>query len=291
MPWWGHVGTRPRTCRPPTTRTEKGVFMLNALRRLPAHKALRIGAVAAFALGTVGALGMARAPATSARHCSPTVSKQFFGTAVEPFTGKPTKVFRYTLTSCAGMRVRLLTYGAIQQSITVPDSHGKKANVTLGFKTLKEYVAEDSAPPPVGGPYFGETIGRYGNRIAKGTFMLDRHTYTLPINNGVNSLHGGLVGFGNHVWASHAVSGGGVAGVRLKLVSPNGDDGSNGGCSCTGYPGMLTVHVTYTLNNRDQLRIGYLATVAGAATVLNLTNHSYFNLGGEASGPAYAQRV
>src|SRR5712691_4663372 len=182
--------------RRPLRHAMEGVFMLNALRRLPAHKALRIGAVAAFALGTVGALGMARAPATSARHCSPTVSKQFFGTAVEPFTGKPTKVFRYTLTNCRGMQVKLLTYGAIQQSITVPGRNGKKADVILGFKTLKDYVTKDSAPPPVGGPYFGETIGRYGNLIDEGTFVLDGHTYTLPINNGVNSLHGGFVGFG-----------------------------------------------------------------------------------------------
>src|SRR5712691_2026587 len=98
--------------RRPLRHAMEGVFMLNALRRLPAHKALRIGAVAAFTLGTVGALGMARAPAAS--HCSPTVSKQFFGTAIEPFTGKPTKVFRYTLTSCAGMQVKLITYGADQ---------------------------------------------------------------------------------------------------------------------------------------------------------------------------------
>ena len=267
--------------------------MLNALRRLPAHKALRIGAVAAFALGTVGALGMARAPATSARHCSPTVSKQFFGTAVEPFTGQPTKVFRYTLTSCAGMQVKLLTYGAIQQSITVPDRHGKKANVTLGFRTLKEYVAEDSAPPPVGGPYFGETIGRYGNRIAKGTFKLDGHTYTLPINNGVNSLHGGFVGFGNHIWTAHAIHPSGAAGVSMTLVSPNGDEGSafEPSCNCTGYPGKLTLTVRFTLNNSNQLFMHYHATVQGLATVVNCTNHDYFNLAGEASGATYGQKV
>src|SRR6266536_3082530 len=267
--------------------------MLNALRRLPAHKALRIGAVAAFALGTVGALGMARAPATSARHCSPTVSKHFFGTAVEPFTGKPTKVFRYTLTSCAGMQVKLLTYGAIQQSITVPDRHGKKANVTLGFRTLKEYVAEDSAPPPVGGPYFGETIGRYGNRIAKGTFKLDGHTYTLPINNGVNSLHGGFVGFGNHIWTAHAIHRSGAAGVSMTLVSPNGDEGSafEPSCHCTGYPGKLTLTVRFTLNNSNQLFMHYHATVKGLATVVNFTNHDYFNLAGEAPGATYGQKV
>ncbi len=265
--------------------------MLNALRRLPAHKALRIGAVAAFTLGTVGALGMARAPAAS--HCSPTVSKQFFGTAIEPFTGKPTKVFRYTLTSCAGMQVKLITYGADQQSITAPDRHGKKANVILGFRTLKEYVAEDSAPPPVGGPYFGETIGRYGNRIDEGTFKLDGHTYTLPINNGVNSLHGGFVGFGNHIWSAHVVHVRGAAAVAMTLVSPNGDEGSafEPSCHCTGYPGKLTLTVTFALNNSNQLFMHYHATVKGLATVINFTNHDYFNLAGEASGATYGQKV
>ncbi len=270
--------------------------MFTGLSRTITSRGTRIGAVAVLAAaGVTGTLAFNLAPASAAhRACAarPTVSRQFFGQAFDLYAGHNLPVFRYTLRNCHGMAVRILSYGGIVQSITLPDRAGRPTDVVLGFKTLNDYVQKDS--PPVlanGGPYFGETIGRYGNRIAKGTFMLDGHTYTLPINNGVNSLHGGLVGFGNHVWASHAVSGGGVAGVRLKLVSPNGDDGSNVGCSCTGYPGTLTVHVTYTLNNRDQLRIGYLATVAGAATVLNLTNHSYFNLGGEASGPAYAQRV
>ena len=96
--------------------------------------------------------------------------------------------------------------------------------MVLGFKTLQDYVKFDSPPVTAnGGPYFGETIGRYGNRIAKGTFKLNGKTYTLPINNGVNSLHGGLVGFGNHIWASQAVHAPGSAGVQLTLVSPNGD--------------------------------------------------------------------
>ena len=122
--------------------------MLNASRRLAARKAVRIGAAAAVALGTVGALGMAKAPATTAGGCRPSISKQFFGKAVEPYTGKLTSVFRYTLTSCRGMRVRILTYGATQQSITVPGRNGKRADVILGFKTLKDYVSEDSPPPP-----------------------------------------------------------------------------------------------------------------------------------------------
>ena len=176
----------------------------------------------------------------------------------------------------------------------------------LGFKTLADYVK--FASPPVtanGGPYFGETIGRYGNRIAKGTFTLTQPgagpvKYTLPINNGVNSLHGGLVGFGNHVWAAKAVHGRGTAGVQLTLVSPNGDSsGAAGspGCptGCTGYPAKLKVVVTYTLNNAGQLAIHYKTTdeSPNLNSVINLTNHSYFNLAGEAStaGSAYGQYV
>jgi aldose 1-epimerase len=189
------------------------------------------------------------------------------------------------------MQVRILTYGGIIQSINVPGRDGQSADVVLGFATLKDYINEDS--PPVianGGPYFGETIGRYGNRIAKGTFHLDGHKYTLPINNGVNTLHGGLVGFGNHVWAASKVHGTGLAGVTMKLVSPNGDDGANVGCSCTGFPGQLTVHVTFTLNDANQLKINYQATT-DQDTVINMTNHSYFNLAGESSGSAYGQKV
>jgi len=219
------------------------------------------------------------------------VSVQTFGKAFDLYAGKNLQVYRYTLANCNGMRVKVLSYGGIIQSIQAPGRNGREADVVLGFKTLKDYIAKDSPPVTAnGGPYFGETIGRYGNRIAKGTFQLDGHTYTLPINNGVNSLHGGLVGFGNHVWASHAVHSAGAAGVQLKLVSPNGDDGSNVGCTCTGYPGQLTVFVTFTLNNAGQLRIHYRATT-NKDTVVNLTNHSYFNLAGEGSGATYNQKV
>jgi aldose 1-epimerase len=271
--------------------------MRQVLRGRLNSSAVRLGTAAAVAVAVAGTLGVTAASASpQGGGCSgPTVSKQFFGSV----SGQ--SVFRFTLTNCRGMQVKILSYGAITQSITVPSRHGVKADVVLGFKTLQDYVNFDS--PPVtsgGGPYFGETVGRYANRIAKGTFHLNGKTYTLQINNGVNSLHGGLVGFGNKVWAAKAVVSSGSAGVRLRLVSPNGDgSGAAGspGCTaaCTGYPAQLTTVVTYTLNNKDQLGIHYNARNDDKklSTVLNLTNHSYFNLAGEASaaGSAYRQFV
>jgi len=268
--------------------------MLN-MRLSRTARAVRIAAAAVLTLGLAGLAGISQASAAAkpaAHSCgSPRITKQFFGTAYDLYAKKNLAVYRYTLSNCRGMQVRILTYGGIVQSIDVPGRSGREADVVLGFKTLKDYVAKDSPPVTAnGGPYFGETIGRYGNRIARGTFKLDGHTYTLPINNGVNSLHGGLVGFGNHVWASHEVVSAGAVGVQLKLVSPNGDNGANVGCTCTGFPGQLTVFVTFTLNNRNQLRIHYRATTT-LDTVLNLTNHSYFNLAGESSGATYNQLV
>jgi aldose 1-epimerase len=267
--------------------------MIN-LRSSRASWTTRLGAATVLALALTASTGIGQASArsaTPAASCSPTVSRQPFGKAFDLYAGKKLQVYRYTLTNCSGMQVRILSYGGIIQSIEVPGPSGKKADVVLGFKTLQDYIANDSPPVTVnGGPYFGETVGRYGNRIAKGTFKLNGHTYTLPINNNGNTLHGGLVGFGNHVWASHAVHQSGAAGVEIKLVSPNGDDGANVGCTCTGFPGQLTVQVTFTLNNADQLHLHYRATT-NKDTVLNLTNHSYFNLNGEASGVVNNQKV
>jgi aldose 1-epimerase len=262
--------------------------------------------VAVAALGTVAAASASAAAtpaaATPATGHGLSISKQYFGSTVEPYTGKETPTYRYTLTNDRGMSVDLLSFGGITQEINVPGRGGRTADVVLGFKTLKDYVTFDSPPVTAnGGPYFGETIGRYGNRIAKGTFKLNGTTYTLPVNNGVNSLHGGLVGFGNHVWSQVAViHTGSEVGVTLQLVSPNGDSGGaagSPGCptGCTGYPAALTVDVTYTLNNAGQYRIHYQAhnDSSTLSTVVNLTNHSYFNLAGQNStaGSAYGQYV
>jgi aldose 1-epimerase len=256
----------------------------------------RLAAVVIVGVAAVGVLGTAQAPASPTHGCSggPTITKQYFGKAMDIYVNKDLPVYRFTLANCAGMSVSILSYGGIVQSIDVPGSNGQEADVVLGFATLKDYVTQDSPPVTVnGGPYFGELPGRYANRIANGTFHLDGHTYTLPINNGPNTLHGGLVGFGNHVWAATEVHRSGSVGVQLKLVSPNGDEGSKyePTCHCTGFPGTLTDITTYTLNNDNQLGINYHATVAGEPTVLNLTNHSYFNLAGESSGAVYGQKV
>jgi aldose 1-epimerase len=187
------------------------------------------------------------------------ISKAPYGTLADG-----TAVDQYTLSNRRGMTVKIITYGGIVTEIATPDRHGKTAGVALGFDNLASYVAKS--------PYFGAIIGRFANRIAKGTFSLDGVSYHLPINNGVNSLHGGNMGFDKRVWAATVVPPShGSAGLKLSYTSANGEEG---------YPGTLTVGVTYTLTSNSELRIDYLATT-DQATVINLTNHTYFNLAGE----------
>ena len=186
-------------------RTKLGKMNIWRTRKPP----VKVGAgilvlAAASAVGVAAAAPSATAqPAPlQAGHAAPlSITKQSFGSTVEPYTGKLTPTFRYVLSNGRGMSVDLLSYGAITQAISVPGKHGAPADVVLGFETLADYVANDSPPVTAnGGPYFGETVGRYANRIAKGTFNLNGQTYTVPVNNGANALHGGLVGFGSHVW-------------------------------------------------------------------------------------------
>jgi aldose 1-epimerase len=272
-----------------------------------------LGILAAVAVGGTiaatqasGAAINLRIPSAHKASAALAVTKQFVGDTVEPYTGKETAVYQYTLTNANGMSVQILTYGAIIQAINVPALFGPASDVVLGFPTLQDYVTQDSPPVTAnGGPYFGEIIGRFANRIANGAFTLNQPgvgpvTYTVPVNDVPNSLNGGLVGFGNHIWADQSVQGTGYVGVQLTLVSPNGDQAAaagSPGCpdGCTGFPAELKVVVTYTLNNLNQLSVAYQTTdeSSNLNTVVNLTNDTYFNLAGEnaPAGSAYDQYV
>ena len=173
----------------------------------------------------------------------------------------------YTLTNARGHDMSISTLGGTIVSLMVPDRDGKLEDVVLGFDNLRDY--EDRSP------FFGCITGRYANRIAKGTFSLDGQTYQLAVNNGPNHLHGGLAGFDKKVWSARQEKTKEAVRLILSHTSATGDEG---------YPGTLTCEVTYTWGHRDDLRIDYTATT-DAPTVLNLTNHSYFNLAGHAAGP------
>ena len=167
-----------------------------------------------------------------------------------------------TIRNRNGITVRAMTYGGIILSLETPDRDGKLTDIVLGFDALEGYLGDT--------PYFGAIIGRYGNRIAKGLFAIDGATFTLAKNNGPNHLHGGLRGFDKVVWKAATFEHGDAAGVELTYTSADGEEG---------YPGRLDTTVTYTLDDDDALTIDYLATTS-AATVVNLTQHSYFNLDG-----------
>jgi aldose 1-epimerase len=229
--------------------------------RIPG-RGIRIAVAVLLAIATVGLLGVSASDAAGSRgHLD--VKRERWGTMPNG-----TVVHRYTLTNGRGMEVKLITYGGAIQSLRVPDRHGRKANVTLGFNSLEGYLNP-------GNPYFGCITGRYANRIDEGRFTLDGVTYQLAINNPPNHLHGGNVGFDKRVWDAEVVKGKGAVGVRFHYVSPDGEEN---------YPGTLDTFVTYTLDRRNNLRMRYQATVEGKATIVNLTNHAYWNLAGEGSG-------
>jgi aldose 1-epimerase len=196
-------------------------------------------------------------------------------TSVEPFGQTPdgTDVERWTLTN-GDATMRVLTFGGVIQTFEVPDAAGEAENVVLGYPDLEGYYTE-------GDPYFGALIGRYGNRIAEGRFTLDGATYQLPLNDGPNTLHGGPGGFSERVWTATDVSDDDVAALQLQLVSEDGDQG---------FPGTLTTTVTYRLDAESRLTVHYEATT-DAPTVVNLTQHTYWNLAGEGSGDVYDQEL
>lgn len=178
-----------------------------------------------------------------------------------------------TLTNSHGMRARVMSYGAALQSLLVPDRNGKLADVVLGYDTLQGYLDRRQ--------YLGSTVGRYANRIAHGKFALDGKSYSLTLNDGPNSLHGGTKGFDMQVWKVLDVKAGPQPSVTMEYVSPDGDQG---------YPGTLTVKANYTLSDDNQLKISYIAAT-DKPTIVNLSNHTYWNLAGEGSGTAMDQEL
>jgi aldose 1-epimerase len=183
-------------------------------------------------------------------------TKQFYST-----TAAGAAVDQYTLTNANGMEVKVISLGGVITALHVPDRRGKLGDVVLSLPTLSDYETKNS--------YFGALIGRYGNRIANARFMLDGKTYALPANDGQNSLHGGNKGFDKAVWTAQPVEGSDAA-LKLTYLSRDGEEG---------YPGNLAVTVVYTVTADNGLRIDYSATT-DQATVINLTQHTFFNLAG-----------
>lgn len=189
------------------------------------------------------------------------VEKKAFGQ-----TADGTAIEAYTAYNAQGASAKFITYGATLAELRVKDRQGKLGDVVLGFDDMPGYLGQH--------PYFGGTIGRYANRIANGKFTLDGKEYQLATNNGPNSLHGGAIGFNRRVWKGEPINKTDGSGVRFTYLSKDGEEN---------YPGNLNVSVTYILTDTNELKIEYTAET-DKDTVLNLTNHSYFNLSGTGSG-------
>jgi len=187
--------------------------------------------------------------------------------------GQGQKADIYTLKNGRGMTAKITNYGAILVSLSVPDARGNAEDVTLGFEELAGYLGDH--------PYFGSTIGRYGNRIEKGSFTLQGETYELAQNNMGNHLHGGIKGFNRVMWDAQPVESDQGVGLRLNYLSPDGQEG---------YPGNLKTQVTYLLTEENELQIHYQAQT-DKPTVVNLTNHTYWNLDGQGEGTILDHRL
>jgi aldose 1-epimerase len=218
-------------------------------------KSVLFALVLAFVLPVTTPVAAAAAPS---KKTEPSVAEAPFGTLEDGG-----KVTLYTLTNASGAEARIINYGAIVVSMKVPDREGKLRDVVLGYDDLAGYAKDKD--------FFGSTVGRYGNRIGAGKFTLDGKTYQLDLNNGPNHLHGGSQGFFKKLWKSEPVKGKDGPGVKLTYVSKDGEQG---------YPGTLTMTVTYTLTPKNGLRIDYRGTT-DKPTILNPTHHSYFNLSGD----------
>ncbi|WP_373232722.1 aldose epimerase family protein [Cohnella sp.] len=191
------------------------------------------------------------------------ITKQYFGQ-----TPEGQSVYLYTLTNKRGMQSSIMTYGGIMITLKVPDRSGYLEDVVLGYPTLAEYLKTGNKP------YLGAILGRYANRIANGRFTLDGVTYQLSINEGHNTLHGGIRGFDKRVWEAEELCREDAVGLILSYCSKDGEEG---------FPGNVAVKVAYTLTNDNELRIDYAATT-DKKTVLNLSQHNYYNLAGAGNG-------
>jgi aldose 1-epimerase len=220
-----------------------------------------VAAVSLTLVALVGETGCSTvAPGTTAPTVASGVGRASFGRTA---AGQAAEIF--TLTNSHGIEVRLTNYGGIITSLRTPDRSGHFDDIVLGYDSLSGYLRDT--------PYFGAIVGRYGNRIAGGRFTIDGTTYRLAVNNGPNSLHGGLRGFDKVVWNAAPFQNAGGVGVALDYSSADMEEG---------YPGTLRTHVTYTLTNDNRLIVDYLATT-DKPTPVNLTQHSYWNLAGDGS--------
>jgi aldose 1-epimerase len=216
---------------------------------------------AAVILSSVTAGDAQKTKSATAQKPKSAIEKRAFGK-----TPDGTAIDLYVLNNKNGVEADITTFGAALVALKVPDKSGNTADVLLGYDDVDGYVNDKA--------YFGATIGRYANRIANGEFKLDGKTYNVPKNNGNNSLHGGTTGFNKHVWTARETTSPSGPAVRFSYLSKDGEEG---------YPGNLKVDVTYSLSSNNELRIEYSATT-DKDTVVNLTNHAYFNLAGEGSG-------
>ncbi len=249
------------TTQPPSRESErKSTAYISGMKRL----ALLVSASIAFTFAGCS-MGPYAAPQTFA---SPTIAQRPFGV-----TRNGVKIDEYTLSSGAGVTASIITWGGIIRSLQIPDRNGKIADIVLGFDQLSPYEERH--------PYFGTLTGRFANRIAKGSFTLEGKSYSLAVNNGPNHLHGGLQGFDRAVWKARTLTRPDSVSLILSHTSPDGDEG---------YPGELSVEVTYTLSKNNTLRLDYAATTT-KATPINLTSHSYFNLAGHSSGDVLDQMI
>jgi aldose 1-epimerase len=221
-----------------------------------------------FAFLTVLMAGMAIAAAQQKSETKPGLKMESFGKTAD---GHEVQLF--TLTNKNGLEAKITNFGGIVVSLKTPDRKGQLADIVLGYDDVKGYEGDTA--------FFGALIGRYGNRIAKGQFTLNGKTYQIPLNDGPNALHGGPNGFNKQVWTAKDVSTHSTPMLQLTYLSKDGENG---------FPGNLSVQVTYSLTSNNELRIDYAATT-DKDTILNLTNHSYFNLKGAGEGDILQHEV